>query len=76
MALWAAMLEKFDFTDIVLSLKASDVITMIESYRLVAEKCDYPLHLGVTEAGTEYKGVIKNSHPFLYAIIFATISFI
>lgn len=55
------MLEHFDFNDIVISIKSSDVKTMIESYRLVALKCSYPLHLGVTEAGTERMGVIKSA---------------
>ncbi len=57
----AAMLEHFDFTDIVISIKSSDVGRMIQSYRLAAEKCSYPLHLGVTEAGTERMGLIKSS---------------
>ena len=48
----ASLLEKFDFTDIVLSLKSSDVPTMVKAYELIAQACDYPLHLGVTEAGT------------------------
>ena len=47
-----AMLEKFGFTDTVISIKSSNVKTMIDSCRLVAKRCDYPLHLGVTEAGT------------------------
>ncbi|MBP5578907.1 MAG: flavodoxin-dependent (E)-4-hydroxy-3-methylbut-2-enyl-diphosphate synthase [Ruminococcus sp.] len=57
----AAMLEHFDFNDIVISIKSSDVQRMIASYRLAAEKCDYPLHLGVTEAGTERMGLIKSA---------------
>lgn len=57
----AAMLEQFDFDDIVISIKSSDVNRMIESYRLAAEKCPYPLHLGVTEAGTERMGLIKSA---------------
>ena len=44
----ASLLEKFDFNDIVISIKSSDVPTMIAAYRLVAQQCDYPLHLGVT----------------------------
>lgn len=56
-----AMLEHFDFTDIVISIKSSDVSRMIQSYRLAAEKCQYPLHLGVTEAGTERMGLIKSA---------------
>ncbi|MDE5937380.1 MAG: (E)-4-hydroxy-3-methylbut-2-enyl-diphosphate synthase, partial [Ruminococcus sp.] len=57
----AALLERFDFDDIVISIKSSDVNKMIESYRLAAEKCSYPLHLGVTEAGTEHMGLIKSA---------------
>lgn len=57
----AAMLEHFDFNDIVISIKSSDVKKMIAAYRLAAEKCNYPLHLGVTEAGTERMGLIKSS---------------
>ncbi len=57
----AAMLEQFDFEDIVISIKSSDVNRMIDSYRLAAEKCSYPLHLGVTEAGTERMGLIKSA---------------
>lgn len=55
------LLNKFDFDDIVISIKSSDVITTIESYRRLAERCDYPLHLGVTESGTERMGIIKSS---------------
>jgi (E)-4-hydroxy-3-methylbut-2-enyl-diphosphate synthase len=57
----AAMLEHFGFNDIVISIKSSDVGRMIASYRLAAEKCSYPLHLGVTEAGTERMGLIKSA---------------
>ncbi len=57
----AKLLENFGFNDIVLSLKASDVYTTVEACKLVAEKCLYPLHLGVTEAGTEKIGIIKSS---------------
>ncbi|MBQ8531837.1 MAG: flavodoxin-dependent (E)-4-hydroxy-3-methylbut-2-enyl-diphosphate synthase [Clostridia bacterium] len=56
-----SLLEKFDFTDIVLSLKSSDTFTMYKAYELAAEKCRYPLHLGVTEAGTESMGIIKSA---------------
>lgn len=56
-----SLLEKFDFTDIVLSLKSSDTFKMYKAYELAAEKCRYPLHLGVTEAGTENMGVIKSA---------------
>ncbi len=55
------LLEQFDFNDIVISIKSSNVKTMLESYRLAAQKCDYPLHLGVTEAGTERMGIIKSA---------------
>ncbi len=57
----ASLIEKFDFTDIVLSMKSSDVTTMIQAYRLAAQQCDYPLHLGVTEAGTKRMGIIKSA---------------
>ncbi len=55
------LLERFDFDDIVISIKSSDVKTTIEAYRLLAERCDYPLHLGVTESGTERMGLIKSA---------------
>lgn len=55
------ILERNDFEDIVISLKSSNVPTMIKAYRLLAEQCDYPLHLGVTEAGTERMGLIKSA---------------
>ena len=54
-------LNKFDFDDIVISIKSSDVKTTIDAYRLLAERCNYPLHLGVTESGTERMGIIKSS---------------
>ncbi len=57
----ASLLEKFNFNDIVISLKSSSVKTMISAYRLLASKCDYPLHLGVTEAGTREMGIVKSS---------------
>ena len=57
----ASLLEKFDFDNIVLSMKSSNVEFMNEAYRLASEQCDYPLHLGVTEAGTERMGIIKSS---------------
>ena len=56
-----SLLEKYDFNDIVLSLKSSDTKMMYKAYELAAEKCPYPLHLGVTEAGTESMGVIKSA---------------
>lgn len=57
----ASLLEKFDFNDIVLSMKSSTVSTMVKAYELASERCDYPLHLGVTEAGTERMGIIKSA---------------
>lgn len=56
-----SLLEKYDFDNIVLSLKSSDTKRMYDAYVLAAEKCRYPLHLGVTEAGTENMGVIKSA---------------
>ena len=55
------MLKKYDFEDIVVSLKASDVSKTIAVYRLMHERCDYPLHLGVTEAGTYLSGTVKSA---------------
>lgn len=61
-ALWQVrLLEKLDFYDIVLSLKASSVPMMLAAYRLMAQKNEYPLHLGVTEAGTAYDGLVKSA---------------
>ncbi len=57
----ASLLNKFDFDDIVISIKSSDVKNMVKAYTLASEKCDYPLHLGVTEAGTHRMGVVKSS---------------
>ncbi len=57
----ASLLEKFDFNDIVLSMKSSSVKNMVEAYELASQQCDYPLHLGVTEAGTERMGIIKSA---------------
>ncbi|MDD7194471.1 MAG: flavodoxin-dependent (E)-4-hydroxy-3-methylbut-2-enyl-diphosphate synthase [Clostridiaceae bacterium] len=56
-----ALLEHCDFNDIVISIKSSSVPITVKAYRLVAEKCDYPLHLGVTEAGTHNMALIKSS---------------
>ena len=56
-----ALLEKFDFNDIVISIKSSDVSRMVAAYRKIATLCDYPLHLGVTEAGTERMALIKSA---------------
>ena len=55
------ILEKLNFYDIVISIKSSNVKMMIDAYRLMSTKCDYPLHLGVTESGTPFKGTIKSS---------------
>jgi len=57
----ASLLEKFGFDDIVISIKSSNVQSMTAAYRLIADKCDYPLHLGVTEAGTRRMGMIKSA---------------
>ena len=57
----ASLLEKFDFDNIVLSLKSSDVMKSFEAYSIVGEMCNYPLHIGITEAGTERMGIIKSS---------------
>jgi (E)-4-hydroxy-3-methylbut-2-enyl-diphosphate synthase len=57
----AALLEKFDFVDTVISIKASTVPDMIRANRLLAEACSYPLHLGVTEAGGGDRGMIKSA---------------
>lgn len=55
------LLEKFNFTDIVISLKSSNVKMMVEAYRKLAKLCNYPLHLGVTEAGTAFQGTVKSA---------------
>ena len=57
----AALLEKFDFTDICISVKCSSVPVTVAAYRLLHERCSYPLHLGVTEAGTPSMGIIKSA---------------
>lgn len=57
----AALLEKFDFDNITISIKSSDVGVMINANVMLSEKCDYPLHLGVTEAGGGRAGLIKSS---------------
>ena len=56
-----ALLEKYDFHDICVSMKSSSVPLMIEAYRLFSERSDYPLHVGVTETGTERMGTIKSA---------------
>ncbi|APC40920.1 flavodoxin-dependent (E)-4-hydroxy-3-methylbut-2-enyl-diphosphate synthase [Clostridium estertheticum] len=55
------ILESLNFYDIVISIKSSDVVMMIDCYKLLSAKVDYPLHLGVTEAGTTWRGTIKSS---------------
>lgn len=55
------ILDNLNFNDIVISLKSSNVLQMIESYRLISSKVNYPLHIGVTEAGTIWRGTIKSS---------------
>lgn len=57
----ASLLEKFDFDDIVISIKSSSAVRTYEAYHLMAERCSYPLHLGVTEAGALRSGMIKSS---------------
>ncbi len=57
----ARLLEDVGFSDICISVKSSDVTTTVAAYRLISQKCDYPLHLGVTEAGTEYLGCINSA---------------
>ena len=54
------LLEKHDFNDIVISIKSSNVPTMMQAYRLLSDQCDYPLHVGVTEAGTYRMGLLKS----------------
>lgn len=56
-----ALLEKYDFYDTVISMKASDVKLMFDAYKYAASVTDYPLHLGVTEAGTERMGTVKSA---------------
>lgn len=57
----AALLEKHDFRDIVISIKSSNVPIVVAAYRLLSERCAYPLHVGVTEAGTYRMGLIKSA---------------
>ncbi len=57
----AAQLRMFDFHDIALSIKCSNVVSTIQATRLASQQCAYPLHLGVTEAGTSYTGIIKSA---------------
>jgi (E)-4-hydroxy-3-methylbut-2-enyl-diphosphate synthase len=64
-ALWeCSLFEEHGFRDIKISVKHNDPVVMINAYRLLAERCDYPLHLGVTEAGPAFQGTIKSSVAF------------
>ncbi|MBT2871973.1 flavodoxin-dependent (E)-4-hydroxy-3-methylbut-2-enyl-diphosphate synthase [Streptomyces cellulosae] len=64
-ALWeASLFEEHDFRDIKISVKHNDPVVMVEAYRRLAERCDYPLHLGVTEAGPAFQGTIKSAVAF------------
>ena len=57
----ASLLERFDFYDTVISIKASNPVDMIAANKILADKCDYPLHIGVTEAGSEKQGTLKSA---------------
>ncbi|MFF5161149.1 flavodoxin-dependent (E)-4-hydroxy-3-methylbut-2-enyl-diphosphate synthase [Streptomyces sp. NPDC000348] len=64
-ALWeASLFEEHDFRDIKISVKHNDPVIMVEAYRQLAAQCDYPLHLGVTEAGPAFQGTIKSAVAF------------
>ncbi|HEU4423395.1 MAG TPA: flavodoxin-dependent (E)-4-hydroxy-3-methylbut-2-enyl-diphosphate synthase, partial [Pilimelia sp.] len=64
-ALWeCSLFEEHGFRDIKISVKHNDPVVMIRAYRQLAEQCDYPLHLGVTEAGPAFQGTIKSSVAF------------
>ncbi|MEP6463178.1 MAG: flavodoxin-dependent (E)-4-hydroxy-3-methylbut-2-enyl-diphosphate synthase [Frankiaceae bacterium] len=64
-ALWeCSLFEEHGFRDIKISVKHSDPVVMIAAYRLLAQRCDYPLHLGVTEAGPTFQGTIKSAVAF------------
>ena len=64
-ALWeASLFEEHDFRDLKVSVKHHDPVVMIQAYRLLAERCDYPLHLGVTEAGPAFQGTVKSAVAF------------
>ena len=60
----ASLLEKYDFEDIVISIKASTVPDMIRANRIVSDMCQYPLHIGVTEAGNAERGLVKSAIGF------------
>lgn len=55
------ILEKYDYYDIVVSIKASDVLFSLEAYQLLSQAIDYPIHVGITEAGTVYSGTVKSA---------------
>ena len=57
----ASLVERFDYNNIVLSVKSADVKDTVMANRLLSEQSDYPLHIGVTEAGSEYSGLVKSS---------------
>ncbi|MEU5870038.1 flavodoxin-dependent (E)-4-hydroxy-3-methylbut-2-enyl-diphosphate synthase [Glycomyces sp. NPDC047369] len=64
-ALWeASLFEEHDFRDIKISVKHNDPVVMVKAYRLLSEQCEYPLHLGVTEAGPAFQGTIKSAAAF------------
>ncbi|WP_030739507.1 flavodoxin-dependent (E)-4-hydroxy-3-methylbut-2-enyl-diphosphate synthase [Streptomyces sp. NRRL S-31] len=64
-ALWeASLFEEHGFRDLKISVKHNDPVVMVEAYRQLAEECDYPLHLGVTEAGPAFQGTIKSAVAF------------
>ncbi|MEU5156307.1 flavodoxin-dependent (E)-4-hydroxy-3-methylbut-2-enyl-diphosphate synthase [Glycomyces sp. NPDC021274] len=64
-ALWeASLFEEHDFRDIKISVKHNDPVVMIKAYRLLSQQCEYPLHLGVTEAGPAFQGTIKSAAAF------------
>ncbi|HEU4359984.1 MAG TPA: flavodoxin-dependent (E)-4-hydroxy-3-methylbut-2-enyl-diphosphate synthase [Mycobacterium sp.] len=64
-ALWeASLFEEHGYGDIKISVKHSDPVVMVTAYQMLAEQCDYPLHLGVTEAGPEFQGTIKSAVAF------------
>src|SRR5437763_6950955 len=64
-ALWeCSLFEEHDFRDIKISVKHNDPVVMVQAYRQLSEQCDYPLHLGVTEAGPAFQGTIKSAVAF------------
>src|ERR1700742_4787370 len=60
----AALFEEHDFRDFKISVKHNDPVVMVRAYELLAQQCDYPLHLGVTEAGPAFQGTIKSAVAF------------